>query len=754
MSDEAYLLNNATVIERIGQCISYGGAGSTASLSVGFYDDVAINKLKIAIKEASALTNKELIQLGNEVSDEIQKNGPLLNDNIKIIHKKFDEQIKSIDNITLFSKKNLFGLYSLVQYIIKRFPIFSTAVSGIFGIGKELLNIQLENMNYMREFVNSGVFFTNTYSDIHNFASEIGISSDTLVKALNQNSVHVARLQGLTGNGTGNLIKLFKAVKETGDEMGMNFSSSVKIADEVLKNSSIRLIESGNSFERLISQTEIYQKHLQRLSYITGKTVDNLIAENKIREDKVSLDIWASDPTNKMFYNILKQLGLSDSVIQTFANGGVPTEEFMKMYATSNASSEFLEIALNISKNLSNYKGDEGEKQLITDLLSAYPKEKAVQEWEFDKNNPIFVDNMAKSLGEGYTSGIKLRENALKMTQDDVLKMMKENTAPLEKQARIMSEITKIWEGFLNKLSVDANTIEKALSSIEIFFFRLEKSIKHLLDGNFASAYDALIKTSPEEYEFIKKRNEDRENNLKRENEKNQKELKNLSKKKELTEDEEKRKKELEKNITENNLKIVALQEETANKLKNVKDTINNEKNQLQGSGTTEKVFYSTIDTIAHPFGDDASIVMLKEIDEGEKTNGLFLKLDKRLEQIIDNSYIKEDFMTGEDNRNNFEKSMDKLEHNWDYQRRYFLAMHGEEILSMKNQVDEMKLLKNNSTLSEEQIKKIVDEYTKNNKLYNYNDDEKNILTGILNVLQDIKYNTNDNVKVNPGSYE
>lgn len=750
MSDEAYLLNNATVIERIGQCISYGGAGSTASLSVGFYDDVAINKLKIAIKEASALTNKELIQLGNEVNDEIQKNGPLLNDNIKIIHKKFDEQIKSIDNITLFSKKNLFGLYSLVQNIVKRFPIFSTAVSGIFGIGKELLNIQLENMNYMREFVNSGVFFKDTYSDIHNFASEIGISSDTLVKALNQNSVHVARLQGLTGNGTGNLVKLFKAVKETGDEMGMNFSSSVKIADEVLKNSSIRLIESGNSFERLISQTEIYQKHLQRLSYMTGKTVDNLIAENKIREDKVSMDIWASDPTNKMFYNILKQLGLSDSVIQTFANGGVPTEEFMKMYATSNASSEFLEIALNISKNLSNYKGDEGEKQLITDLLSAYPKEKAVQEWEFYKNNPILVDNMAKSFGEGYTSNIKLLGNALKMMPDDVLKMMKENTAPLEKQAKIMSEITKIWEGFLNKLSADAGTINKALSSIEIFFFRLEKSIKHLLDGNFASAYDALIKTSPEEYEFIKKRNEDRENNLKKENEKNQKELKNLSKKKELTEVEEKRKEELNKKIAENQEIIATLEKETAEKLEKVRDAIEEQKNYFNNSNWFMKGIYSFADIVT-----GTSDKLMKDIDndkEVKKSGISFQNLDNELNNIEAQSLDELDPTSKNFGKelSNLDKSLLNLDIGDKLSRRMFLINNGEAIIELKKQVDNMK---NNSNgyISTEQLKQIIQDYDKKEIKRDFSKDEENVLLLILRVLQGIKDNTNNNENI--GTY-
>lgn len=740
-TNDAINYNNASILERIKDCIAYGGGGSTSSLSVGFYDDAAISKLKTAIREAlskNVETSEKNSEKSNEKLDLLAK---ILNDS-EAYNEDLLYRLKLISqNVDDLNKKNLnnwFGLRNYYTNVIRSFPIISFGLETLIGLGKSYLNLQMQSLNYMREFVNAGVFYADSYSDISKFASDIGISSDTLVKALVQNSSTVARLEGLTGNGAVSLTKLFKAVKETGDSLGMNFSTSVKIADEMVKNSGITILETGNSFERLISQTEIYQKHLQKLSYATGKTVENIMAENKIREDKMTMELWASDPTNKMFYDVLKQLGIDDSVIQTFAQGGIPTEDFLKMYATSDVSREFLGKIMDIYNNLGSYNGE--SDKLLEDMLSAFPRELALQQREFYKGQPLLV-NAFNQMGAGTRSGFNLMNAGLTIKREDFEKILN-NVAPLEKQANIMKEITKIWEGFLNRLKMDAPTINNILSTINIFFYRLENSIKHLLNGDFGKAYSALTETSKGEQKFLQKdyKVQISSNDQKLEEIKKQKE--ELEQKEELATDERKRLEALEKEERELLKKNEELNELYKKSIKTEESLVQERRNQIYD----EKSFF---DKVWYEFGNEINWFRDKEMLSfiPSSYQDILKKIEEREINVTNEINLSVSDLLDNGEYENKIKSLDRFDQilldKSDLQMQSFFVGNREELDYFKKQISNMTTEKNRQ-LTDEEVVDLINKFNKNNPSYRYEGDMKTVMTEVLLELRNQSGNLNE----------
>lgn len=791
--------NIEEVLSLIASCVDGGGNNTAASsLQVGF-NDASIRRLSLAIKEGNKNLQKEIENISNNVSDAYEKREKLLSDYASNILDLAKEDAKRQEKI----EKNLSGLSASLRHPIiafsKNFPVITSIASSIWKITESLYDIQIDNLNHYKDLINNGVLYQKDFDQLHKDAAYLGIRADELANAYIKNSQYLAKLGGLTGNTTDSFNRLLRSIKDTSIELGMNFSTSLDIASLMIRTNFTKMDEGSDAFDRLINTTQIYQKYLQKLSFATGKSVENILQEQKAREQEIAYNAWVKDGRNAPIASFLNAIGASKGIIDAFVTG-MPNEEFTQAAISSPEMGRILTTLMEISNDRTltpeqqmeriNELGltiDKEQLQSVLNyprpLLNAYPS--GVQNgFMMGLNMSTMNWNEAmgyKEIPEIFQQVDKLSDNFTKIIETffEKISVNKDSlnivTGALELSNKILKELGKdggtidvamsrinVW---MKKLfdfigSFDSEKMNQTMDGIEIFFFRLNRAIGYLLNGNYRKAYSALTETSEGEQKIL-------QNNYKAQISSNDQKLEEIKKQKEeleqkekLTTDEIKKLESLEKEERELLKKNKELNELHKKSLERENALIDkkSEEMRLKDDGIISELFNTIVDLAGSTqWSSSASADMLKEIDTELKKQGilkdnLFTNLDKTLEKIQDdapglNSYIR----TGKDLKSDFEKALTSEYYDTDYERRHFLALHGEAILEMTKQTMEMKS-KNDNQISNDDITKIMETYAKNNTSYHYTNEEKIILQGILDILSK-QYVSNELKDTNNDTY-
>lgn len=408
----------------------------------------------------------------------------------------FSNTLKNFENIWKVGP-----LKFLSNGLARHIPIIGGALPIVAGLIQKWIELQWGNIQAYKELINAGVFYKDSFSSLHRYASMIGMKSEDLVKALTQNSLGIARLYGVTDNGVSAFARLLKGVRETGIEIGMNFKTSVQIAGQMAEDSALHMFMTGQSMENLVTQTEIYQKQLQKLSLATGKSTESILADAKARDDEVAKRLWLSDPKNKMMYNVMRTQGYDDKVIESFIRG-VPTEAFIQAGAFSAAVREDLERKWELQNNRFNYSDEEYGREAY-ETMKQFNMAQAQEELKFYGNNMLLVSALANN-NEGFKNSFMVIQTMPGVVDKNYDEIMGKNNV-LSKFEDIHMRIIKIWEDFLKKLSsdLDSRRMNNLLTNIDIFFIRLEKALIKLLDGDFKGAYKAMTTVSEDEVKKV-----------------------------------------------------------------------------------------------------------------------------------------------------------------------------------------------------------------------------------------------------------
>lgn len=733
MSDEENI-NNQAVLDKISSVFGSSSDFSGQFIKVGIVDTSmsklinALNKkdenLNNSLKEGHLDNEKGINRISDNLGrinsslDKILNTFPVkMNDSInKLLKEKGNKQEEEDFLRKSGFFKNLFStvihpinslihpiksLTILFDSMLAKLPVWIKFFDATYSISKEFVALQFRNIQIYKELNNSGVFFKDSFSDLHRYASEAGISLNELSKSLIQHSQGVARLYGVTNNGVDSFNRLLKGVRETGSEIGMNFSTAIKIAGQMAEDSSLHLFMTGQSMENLVGQTEIYQKQLQKLSLATGKSTESILAETKARDDEVTKKLWLSDPKNKMLYNFLKAQGIDEKVIQAYITG-VPTAEYVQASVTSRAVGDYLENIRGI--NRSKYQmSDEEFSSSLMNAMKGFDINTAREELGFFSDNMLFTEQFAASVG-GFRTSLGMLQSIPLLINKDFDDLIGKNLVS-ERIDAFVSKFKSLWENMLKDFSMDEDKMNKAFDLMDRFFIRLHTVIDSLLNGNLIEGLKKLFYGSTEETgEVLKYRTKEKQSS--------EQKIKELEER--LKEETDKKKKsELESQIKNEEDRLSDLNRE-----------ISRNKNELYKQSTDNKGFFDK--AIENIFGSrEERIVknnpLLNDIYNSIKNIGQ-KQSEENIVNLIENKSIKYDGTV-----------LPRSElRDWLYYNR-------EAIKDMEIKVQSMEINDREKFLISDEFKKILTEFLQSGS-HVYNKDEGETVKQIL--IELIKMNT------------
>jgi len=753
--------NIEEVLSLIASCVDGGGNNTAASsLQVGF-NDASIRRLSLAIKDGNKNLQKEIENVSNNVSDAYEKREKLLSDYIPNILDLAKEDAKRQEKI----EKNLSGLSASLRHPIiafsKNFPVITSIASSIWKITESLYDIQIDNLNHYKDLINNGVLYQKDFDQLHKDAAYLGIRADELANAYIKNSQYLAKLGGLTGNTTDSFNRLLRSIKDTSIELGMNFSTSLDIASLMIRTNFTKMDEGSDAFDRLINTTQIYQKYLQKLSFATGKSVENILQEQKAREQEIAYNAWVKDGRNAPIASFLNAIGASKGVIDAFVTG-MPNEEFTQAAISSPEMGRILTTLMEISNDRTltpeqqmeriNKLGLTIDKEQLQSVLN-YPRPLLNALPSGVQNGFMMGLNMStmnwneamgyKEIPEIFQQVDKLSDNFTK-----IIETFFEKISANEDSLNIVTDALTLSNKIIEELGKDGGTIDVAMSrinvwmkklfdfvgsfdsekmnqtmdSIEIFFFRLNRAIGYLLNGDLLKAKDALTDLSEDEINL-------RKNQISKEKNINEKDINSINEK----------------------IKSLENKEEMSNDDITLKEKLEKEREELLSKNNEIKKEFDEL------FDDEKKFVEQRRIDmTGGSQIMDFINWSLK---FLDNSV--EDYLP-----KNYQEALEKLKIRQidfanlraagvdnatddidgalisytDLQKQAHIKNNLEELNYLSSQVKNMSEQEGRN-LSIDEITTIIDEFGKKYPAYAYEGDLKTFMSSVLEQLQYINKN-------------
>ncbi len=199
-------------------------------------------------------------------------------------------------------------------------------------IGKDLLNVtqkifnsfnsaMLTNANFSADLRAAGVKIVDGFDEgFLKYSNESGKLREELVELLKQNSQFIASANGQGLNGVSILSK------ETSKLAGM-FGLTSREIDASVKTYNDSMLTTANQAQmaNLNHENELVKttQALKMFAMATGQSYENLVKERQERERTWQMKKLASDPRTRAQYMMLRDLGLSDEMIEGIMLGKV-----------------------------------------------------------------------------------------------------------------------------------------------------------------------------------------------------------------------------------------------------------------------------------------------------------------------------------------------------------------------------------------------------------------------------------------------
>lgn len=295
-----------SLIELIADCVGEGDRAANHSLSV-----IVRNSNMRDINE-----NLNNISQGQDASNVIQRNILRENEETK------DNSIKFLNGFLNSNNKILYVFDTLsdkFKDLISGIPVIGGILGGIYGGIMEFVKFQRKNIEeYRKMFYTNVPWFTQDLDSLHKYAADIGINHEQLMNIYQANSLYISKLEAFTGNGIEAFNTKLKSIIHAGDVYGVDEQNATLLLNDIISSTYDNL---SNNINNINERSEIYLKNLKALSYWSGKSVDTLIKENKIKEDDLAGKLWEAQggAKQKILMNVLSGMNASSAMKADFA---------------------------------------------------------------------------------------------------------------------------------------------------------------------------------------------------------------------------------------------------------------------------------------------------------------------------------------------------------------------------------------------------------------------------------------------------
>ena len=287
-------------------------------ISVGFRSDLAIAPLRSMLEELFA---KQVESNRRYLNEQEQKHKNETNKNVKQAH---DDAVMLIDRAK-YAETQRVKLSSHMENISKEMRNIGQKYQAfgknfIFNMMK-IVNKSFEStvdvVNTFRDIESSGVMVKSGFDSLWESANLAGVQLNDFGKYLGKISPTIAKLNANMQDG----VKLFgESMNKISDAYGLTHDEQVAAFEstmEKLMPSQIRQMKE----EELAQRVDETARNMKLLSLATGKSVENIKAENDAKSKTLRRQAYArSNPNADMFF---KALNLSDEEVDYLLSGGV-----------------------------------------------------------------------------------------------------------------------------------------------------------------------------------------------------------------------------------------------------------------------------------------------------------------------------------------------------------------------------------------------------------------------------------------------
>jgi len=278
------------------------------SISVGFSNSTDIEVLMTGLaklwdrKERERLAGLNKSLKDNQVAN-VKENSNFLGKLSEVYKSGITELLKQREEQNTKFSKSL--AISITDSLTK---FFKSYVNSAEKLGSFFQNID-----------RTGVILSGGLNQLRESAVELGMSQNDLLSTIKKTSPLLARL---SGSGKDSLATFTRTVSTVNEDMLLTNEERVAAFENVMNRltpTNLQVITQ----ERLNVEIEKTAKNLKEMSYMTGKNVEALTEEQKIRDLNTRIGAMRQQERYKGIFDTLLPLGFSETQIMALISGGL-----------------------------------------------------------------------------------------------------------------------------------------------------------------------------------------------------------------------------------------------------------------------------------------------------------------------------------------------------------------------------------------------------------------------------------------------
>lgn len=437
------------LLELISSCIGEGDQGAKNSLSV-----IVRNNPDKLLKDLTDTTTK-----GSEETKKYQKQNIRLQEqnsnDSSLMRKLFSDAIKDQKHIL---KRLSEGFGDLLRGI----PFVGGIVGGIYDVFLKYVDFQKKNLEeYRKMFYTNVPWFTQDLYSLHEYASDIGINHEQLMSIYQANSLYISKLEAFTGKGIETFNEKLKSIIHAGDVYGVDEQNATLILNDIISSTYDNL---SNNINNINERSEIYLKNLKALSYWSGKSVDTLIKENKIKEDDLAGKLWEAQGgvKQKILMDVLSGMNASSAMKADFAMA-MDRGSIANVAPVNSELYRILMSLMNLRQHENMYSDSEYQYE-VNRILSSIDKAALARATEM---NPAVGGHLSQDMQYAGVMAMNLSQHA--GNYNDIINNVekRDENGNVYKVTKIFRNLESFNESLAKTFSLSMNTMEKAIIGIE-----------------------------------------------------------------------------------------------------------------------------------------------------------------------------------------------------------------------------------------------------------------------------------------------
>lgn len=311
---------------------------SRKEVAVGFTDLGSIKPLDELLsayfpKKYGEKLSKSLENNFRKVHDKIEKFLDLEDFDRKNRNRSYDRIIEISTQVKNAIDKSIEKHKAISSEGLRQFTTTLKAVG--MEVGKQAsegIKRNFKDLGFLRDLETAGVELTDSFDSLRKVSRTLALRNEELTKWFTTSSSTLQRLNANYGNGVDIFSNIMNNIK---NQYTTSREEEMAVISEYLESRTRYANLERLTEQQLNAETSLYLKNLVALRNATGKSVEILMKENKIREDDFALQsLMDMNPAMRAMHDLLAN-SIGPELARAYMIGDVTNQQYLGSLSTS-----------------------------------------------------------------------------------------------------------------------------------------------------------------------------------------------------------------------------------------------------------------------------------------------------------------------------------------------------------------------------------------------------------------------------------